>query len=394
MKRISITGALASAIILFAVNSVLAQPNASVQPTNLVLEVIARSDTPAAYHPVPGPDAPFDGAWLFRFGRVAGWQPPAGTLPVKSVRVMSKLGAEGVRVVVSVQFGVRLVEDEKYVADYIAREGEKTSIATLKRFGIEPIQITLVRVAPSAASPPVISNKTRSIEVVSIEAANSTLPGYILTLRNPTARDLKAFAFHLNAAGKEILQGQLQNPQGQPIIAAGDTVKTEPISPRSGAMTAVGYQPAVSQDPELLISTAVFADNTFEGDETEAAMIVARDQGRKAQIERILPLLREAAKSEDRDLIDTLAWLRKEVAALPDTAPAAVATRLTSTFAKTTPRLIMSSIEGGAHLIKLEVLNEITVFQERLSKSIGQRDFARWISAMIEKYEVWLSRLH
>lgn len=394
MKSVSISGVLVSAIILFAVNSASAQLNSSPKPTHLALEVIARSDIPAVYHPVPGPDSAFDGAWLLRLGRIAGWRPAEGSLPVKSVRVVSKLGADGVRVIVSVQFGTSVVQEEKYAADYIAREGEKTTIATLKQFGVEPIQITLVRVTPTALSPPTISNHTKSIEVVSVEAAHSTLPAYVFTLRNPTAQDLKAFAFHLTASGKEILRGQLQNPQAQPIIAAGDTVRTEPIGPRSGAMTPGGYQPALPSNPEFVISTAVFADNSFEGNEIEAAMIVSRDQGRKAQLERLIPLLREAAKSEDKDLLDTLAKLRNEVAGLPNTAPPAVSTKLTLEFGKARPGLIVLSIEGGANLIKREVLNEITVFQEKLSKSIGQRDFARWIPAMIEKYDGWLSRLH
>lgn len=394
MKRVSIIALLASAIIFFAVNPILSQPAADPRPTHFALEIIARSDLPATYQPVPGLEAAFEGAWFFRFGRVASWRPTAGSLPVRSVRVMSKLGASGVRVIVSVQLGAKLVEDEKYVADYIAREGEKTSIATLKNFGLEPIQITLVRVTPTVPSALTITNKTNSIEVISIEAANSTLPGYVLTLRNTAARDIKAFAFHLNAAGKEVLQGQLQNPEGLSFIPAGDFVKTEPIGPRSGAMTAVGYQPATLQNPDLLISTAVFADNTFEGDEAEAAMIVGRDQGRKAQIERILPLLREAAKTEDRNLIDTLAWLKQKVAGLPDDAPESVSAKMYNDFAKTSRSLVLSSIEAGAHLIKLEVLNEITVFQERLSRSIGQRDFAKWVGAMIDKYEAWQSRLY
>jgi hypothetical protein len=230
--------------------------------------------------------------------------------------------------------------------------------------------------------------------VVSIETANSALPGYILTLRNTSARDIKAFAFHLNAAGKEILQGQLQNPDGLSFIRAGDFVKTEPIGPRSGAMTPAGYQPATPQNPDLLISTAVFADNTFEGNESEAAMIVGRDQGRKAQIERVLPLLREAAKTENRNLIDTLAWLRPKVAALPDNVSEPVLAKMYNDFAKTKRTLITSSTEAGAHLIKLEVLNEIAVFQERLSRLIGERDFAKWIGAMIDKYEAWLAKLY
>lgn len=394
MKRVSTIGLLASAIIFFAANPIPGQQPAAARPNHFALEVIARRDLPAAYQPVPGPDAAFDGGWFFRLGHISSWQPPAGSLPVRSVRIMSKLGAGGVRVIVSVQLGEALVEDEKYVADYIAREGEQTSIATLRQFGIEPIQITLVRVMPTVPSPLTISNKTKSIEVISIEASNSALAGYILTLRNTAARDIKAFAFHLTAAGKEILQGQLQNPAGLSFISARDFVKTEPIGPRSGAMTAVGYQPTTLQNPDLEISTAVFADNTFEGDETEAAMIVGRDQGRKAQIERILPLLREAAKTEDRNLIDTLAWLKQKVAGLPDDAPESVSAKMYNDFAKTSRSLVFSSIKAGAHLIKLEVLNEITVFQERLSRSIGQRDFAKWIGAMIDKYEAWQSRLY
>ena len=394
MRKLSLKIAIATAIVSLLVVPVVAQQNSEPAPTRLVLEVIPAKDVPASYVPVPGPEAGFEGAWFFRLGRIASGRPTDGSAPVKSLRVMSRLGDAGVRVIVSVQFGARLVEDEKYAADYVAREGEKTSIATLKQFGIEPIQITLVRVTPAVPSPLTISNKTNAIEVLSIEAANTTLPGYVLTLRNTAPRAVKAFAFHLYSADKEILQGQLQNPQGLSFIPAGDVIKTEPIVPRGGVMTPVGFQPVKPQNPEFVISTAVFDDNTFQGNEAEAAMIVGRDLGRKAQIERVLALLREAAKSEEKDLLNTLAWLKKRVAELPDSAPGPVSAKMINDFAGTSRTLTMSSIEAGAHLIKLEVLNEITVFQEKLSKSIGQHEFAKWMAAMINKYEAWFAKLY
>ena len=92
MKRVSIIALLASAIIFFAVDPILSQRAADPGPTHFALEIIARSDLPATYQPVPGLDAAFEGAWFFRFGRVSSWRPTAGALPVRSVRVMSKLG--------------------------------------------------------------------------------------------------------------------------------------------------------------------------------------------------------------------------------------------------------------------------------------------------------------
>src|SRR6266550_2315155 len=216
MRKPGISVAIVWVVALFAAAPTPGQQNEpGPAPTRLALEVVSKKDFPPAYHPVPGPGSEFDGAWFFRFGRIASWQPPTGSLPVRSVRVVSRVESDRVRVVVSVQRGAQFNDTQDLVADYIAKEGEKTWIETLKQFGVEPFQITLVRITPSMASPPSVSNKTNSIEVVSIEASDSTLPGYTLVLRNGSARSVKALALRMSDDGKEILQAQLQEPEGQ-----------------------------------------------------------------------------------------------------------------------------------------------------------------------------------
>ena len=394
MKKPGIAVAIVWVVALFAAAPIPAQqsdPDAA--PTRLALEVVSQKDFPPAYHPVPGPNSEFDGAWFFRFGRIASWRPPAGSFPVRSVRVVSRIESDRVRILISVQRGARFNDTQDLVADYLANEGEKTLIETLKQFGVEPFQITLVRIPPSIASPPSVSNQTKSIEVVSIEASNSTLPGYTLVLKNTSARSVKAFALRMSDDGKEILQAQLQNPEAQPMIKAGGFLRTEPLGARGAVLTPGGYQPYAPTNAQIVITTAVFDDDSFEGETAPASMIVGRDQGRTVQLQRIVSILRSAARSEDVDLNHTLSMLRERVSTLTDQIPESVSTQLIKDFPTTAHRALQSSLEAGAHLIKNQVLADIAAFERTLQRPIEQRVFWKWLRATLDKYEAWLSRL-
>ncbi len=394
MRKPGISVAIVWVVALFAAAPTPGQQNEpGPAPTRLALEVVSKKDFPPAYHPVPGPGSEFDGAWFFRFGRIASWRPPTDSFPVRSVRVVSRLESDRVRVLVSVQRGARFNDSQDLVADYIANEGEKTWIETLKQFGVEPFQITLVRITPSMASPPSVSNQTNSIEVVSVEASDSTLPGYTLVLRNGSARSVKALALRMIDEGKEILQAQLQNPESQPMIEAGSFSRTEPLGGRGAVLTPGGYQPYAPTHPQIVITSAVFDDNSFEGDAAAASMIVGRDLGRTVQLQRIVPILRLAARNEDAGLGQTLLMLRERVSALTDQVPESVSTQLIKDFPTMTHPALQSSLEAGAHLIKNQLLGDITAFERSHPPPIERRVFWKWLRATLGKYEAWLSRL-
>src|SRR5439155_11241278 len=150
------------------------QPNAA-QPTRLALEVHLYPNEPPAYIVVIPAAVPARGNIFFRFPRVPGWTAPAGTPRVESVSVCPVLAGDAVRVLVSVFLG-RGYGQEKDVAIYTLREGEKLRLKELTQFGIEPFEITLIRVAPANPGLPQVISKGKSIELVTVQANLSTFP--------------------------------------------------------------------------------------------------------------------------------------------------------------------------------------------------------------------------
>src|SRR5712692_3292172 len=121
--------------IALAVAFLLATPTASgqqssAQPTNLALEVYFYGEEPPAYVTVPPANSPASGSWFARFRRVPGWTSPAGSLQVNAVNFRPTLDRDTVRVFVSVLMGTRH-EEEKDVAVYTIREGEKIRVREL-----------------------------------------------------------------------------------------------------------------------------------------------------------------------------------------------------------------------------------------------------------------------
>src|SRR6266851_7028632 len=117
-------------------------------PTNLVVEVYYYPNEPPAYMVVAPVNSPPGGSWFGRFQQLPGWQVPAGALPVTAVDIKTLLTGNDVRVSISVFMG-GLHEQEKSVAVYSLREGEKLRVRELAQFGVEPFELALVRVAPA-----------------------------------------------------------------------------------------------------------------------------------------------------------------------------------------------------------------------------------------------------
>jgi hypothetical protein len=149
------------------------------------LEVTFYPGREPAYETVPGPDSETEWSMVRLFGRIASWQRPAGAQPIEAVRVISRVEGDAVRVTVSTLSGSKALENEQPVGTYLIRETEKISIDDLKRFGIEPFQIKLVRVNPSIPPvPPVILKGVESVVVINSMAKETTLPSYRIILRN------------------------------------------------------------------------------------------------------------------------------------------------------------------------------------------------------------------
>ena len=366
-------------------------------PTRLALEVTFYPGREPAYQTVPGPDAEPGGAWFALFGRIESWQAPTGAQPIEAVRVISRVERDGVRVTVSTLSDTKALENEQRVGSYLIQETEKISIDDLKRFGIEPFQIKLVRVNPNIPPlPPVILKGVESIVVVNSMAKETTLPSYRIMLRNQSNKNIVGLGVDVVVNGKVQITSKPRGIDGQPLIAAGKEYWLNVAAPTRAQPTPVGYEPTSPPDQQIQIKASVFDDGTYEGDAETAAAVRGARAGEKMVLPRLIPLLEGALNSSNANLTEALRNLESEVSSVATDADPQIVQTLTSEFPQESDarsRVIKATMEVSATTIKSDLLKEIRTLENEGSQSFRAALYRTWLTKTRERYEKWLSQL-
>lgn len=376
--------------------NVFAQQNVQAA-TRLALEVTFYPGRKPAYETVPGPDAKPSGAWFGLFGRIGSWQPPAGTQPIEAVRVISRVEGDAVRVTVSTLSGSKALENEQPVGTYLIRETEKISIDDLKRFGIEPFQIKLVRVNPNIpAVPPVILRGVESVVVINSMAKETTLPSYRIILRNQSNMNIVALGVDVVAGGRVQITYKPHGIDGQPLIPAGKEYWLTVAAPNRAQPTPGGYVPTSPSDQQIQIKACVFDDGTYEGDAETAVAVSGYRAGEKMVLPSLIPLLESALNSSNADLKETLRNLEFQVSSVGTDADPQLVQTLTLEFPPASDARrgeFKATIEFSATTIKSTLLKEIQMLQNEGAQSLNADLYRTWLTKTRERYEKWLSRL-
>jgi len=382
--------------VLISTDSALAQQKQPApEPTSLALEIIFYKDIPPAYQSVQPSDSRFSGTWFGRFRRVPNWQQPQGSLPVRAVNIVSRKEADAVRVNLSVFVGVKFHDKEEQVATYLIRENEKVTTNELAEFGVEPFEITVVRVPQLIPNIPSIMNRTESILIEGIEENNSTLPSYKLSLRNASSKNVVALQIDVLVDGKPRLLSQPMGKHGLPLIRAGGDLQTNVPGVKDAVTSRQGYAPDSPRGQNILIGTAVFEDGTYEGDAQIAAQIRARMMAQRVQVTRIVSILNNITEEDGLKATATLESLKHQVSILKDDVDMAVAEELTKDFPKIDlpeKNGLRLRFQAAMHHTKKELLDEIERFEKAYKESPDGNDFRAWLSEVKKKYNQWLSR--
>ncbi|MDQ3908452.1 MAG: hypothetical protein M3268_08920 [Acidobacteriota bacterium] len=367
-------------------NSAAAQNATSAQP-KLALEIAFVEGQRPAYWQVGG------GGWSCRFKRVAGWQRPPGSLPVQAVEVDSRAEGDAVRVNVSVQVGEKHLDRQLDVATYLAREGESISVDGLGRFGVAPVSIRVVNVRAVKAEVPEATSKAASVAVVGVSRVKGTFPKFEVALRNDAGRDVAAMFVAIYTPEHKRLTQLAALERDAPVIPAGDVYELKAYGGDEGRAEGDTYTPAGLG--RVVVEAAVFADGGYEGDAQQAAKVRALWLGRRQQIARILPLLREAASSPDAGTRAGIASLRARVLALDESVDQSAFDSLLSQFPAfdaAARRALHCDAEFEMHYRK----NELLVMLEKIGgmnageQLPGVRD---WLLRTADIYDRWLARL-
>jgi len=236
------------------------------------------------------------GIWFARFPRVAGYTPPANSLPLTAVNIKAQQAEEGVRVWVSVYLGM-IHEEEQQISSYLLREGEATTAKELSAVGVVPFEFKVVRLAASTGEMPEFKSNAPSIELVSLQPNFSTLPDIQLALRNVSSKPVHAIEVVTLQDGRPHLHYMPQGHEGQVLIAPSGTLQLTTRLVTRGVPGPDNYQPEALGNQRIQITVAVFADGSYEGDSDKAMAFLGFQKGRKAMLSRVVDLLNQANES-------------------------------------------------------------------------------------------------
>lgn len=385
-----LNGGIALCALLLLVGAVRAQEQSA--PTYLTVEVYSDKTKPPSYVAVLRNAPSGSGMWTVRFRKLPGW-PADEELPLSAVYIRPTLVGNEVRASIGVILGKRH-EEEKEVAVYTLRLDEKISVDGLAKLGVEPFEIVLRNVTPPMANVPKVISKARSIELVSIEPNLSTLASFKLTLRNLSSKNASALSVRVIRGERTRFRHMPQGKDGQPLIFAGDVYQLDELAERVAAEKIGGYEPSYPDGQTIEISTAVFADGSFEGEVEDAATFRAFEKGRKLQLAQVLDILQVAVNDESKPSA-VLASLRRSGSSLGLKADINSMRELAMEFANSPvkpKRDLKSAVEVAMNGVRRDLLEAIERFLVTNPKP-QLKDVRAWLGETRLRYEAWLARL-
>lgn len=393
-------------LFLFVGANAIAQTSA--EPTRLAVQIRYYAAQGPAYIVVERAEKHW--VWFGRFSRVPGWTETPNSLPLKAVKVNAQQAEEGVRVWVSVLLG-KVLEDEKQVSSYLLREGESISAKELADVGVVPFELKVVRLAASASYVPEFKSKSPAIELASIQPNFAALPKVQLVLRNVSSKPVYAIEVLTVRDGIPCLMFMQQGKEGEALIPPGGSLEVHASLMTKYAAGADEYSMQIPPNQLIEVATAVFSDGSYQGDSVYAMTFLGYQKGRKAQLERVLGLLENAANgtadiSSLKDKLSALnvdadpaavAELDKQFPQLKQIEPATTTNsaglRSTRIQVGAAPKGdARTAIEVGMRAMRDDVLKDLTEFEihKRYSDATA---FNSWLTSAKQRYKAWLTRL-
>jgi hypothetical protein len=266
-------------------------------------------------------------------------------------------------------------------------------VEELRQFGIQPFKIKLVRLPPTLGPvPDILLKEIQSLLVVKAVANDSTLPSFQISLLNQSGKDVLALAVNVTANTMVKMTSLPRGVEGKPLIEAGKVHELRVAAPLRARQTMGGYEPFTPTNQRIEITTVVFADGTFEGDPAAAARFKLTRAREKAELSRLIPLLKNAMISPE-NVTDALKNLERNVRFPSDdsaTAPDRSASN-SPTMAPPEPGANQADVEPGLPPIRADLVKEIRRLQsdDRLDKN----RYIAWLGATKKRFESWLARL-
>ena len=358
-------------------------PRSSEAPARLLLEISYNPVVPPSYLSVQEKNTM---VWVTRFVRIPGREmsPPIG-----AVKFVTRYNGETADVRVTLLRGSSGGFDrEDLVGKYHVGLGEKITIDDLRNFGVEPANIKLLDAIPPVPPPPAFENKTKSIEIVSVQTENLPTPAYKVVFRNLSDKNLRALRVDVTSDGRPATSGLWQGHEGRAIIESGATVEHY-VGALKSQPTPTGFAPGTAFSNTIVIRTAVFADMSFEGESESACMFEGFEMGKRLWLRTVLALLDREVSTPIEDHIEAARQFKEKFSALRYEFNESERNQASSVSAGC-PKPYESA-RGGPGMLKLQMLRDLDeIITTRPAPPVN---FKAWLETRRANYQAWLARI-
>jgi hypothetical protein len=215
----------------------------------------------------------------------------------------------------------------------------------------------------------------------------------VLNLSN---KKVAAVGIDVLVNGKKQIGSLRRRRDGQTFIGAGGVQEIFILGAKTAQLAPEGYLPAAPPNQEILITTAVFEDGSYEGEVETAAQVRGFELGSKLQVPRLIALLQEAGNSANQSIVTTLEKLKAQTTSLSTTVAEATLSDLLKEFPSLSQQAtanLKTSIEVALAGEKFDFLKRIEEFEKWSAQAIDPKGFRGWLSTNKERYEKWLAQL-
>jgi hypothetical protein len=318
-------------------------------------------------------------AWMWTpgFPRIDGYTLPEGTAPVFAVQFIRMLVGRDIKVDVSVLLG-SAQQPGVPVASVVVSPGSYVVVEQLSKFGVQPVTLSMVEVAPMTPHLPTVASVSPQIEIANVELLNSPYPGYRVTLRNLGSKGASNIHVQSYRGDDKALSALKRADDGRPMMQPGASY-TFDMNLTSGGVN--GFTAAGTWTPRPIdlieFDSVRWDDGTYDGNPPfpHVDAIIESDSGRRLQLRRIIEALKRTL-AEPGSGPELLASARDRIDALTD----AEADQLDAA------KVAMRST-------KAVVRADISRFDRNQSTRQSTRAVIEWLTVLLRRYEAWLTRL-
>lgn len=313
--------------------------------------------------------------WTPRFPRIAGYIPPEATRPVFAVQFARVLTGRDIRVDVSVLLGSAEPPGVP-VATVVISPGSHVVVGELAKFGVQPVTLSMIEVAPLTPYLPTVVSVSPQIEIASVDILNAPYPGYRLRLRNLGLKGVSNVHVQSYRGDEKAISTLKRSDDGRPMMEPGGSY-TFDLNLTSGA-GAAGTAPGTwTPRPIDLIEfdSVRWDDGTYDGTPpfVRVDAMIESDSGRRVQLRRIIDAL-QAALADTSATGDVLAAARLRIGMLPDA-------ELDQ----------LPEAKKAMEATKATIQADIVRFASK--GPVSNDAAAKWLTTMRTRYQAWLTRL-